>query len=448
MTLEKILSRLQYMIQSTDYFCSPSNLQDLSVYKKTTLENGVRIVTENIPYMRSVSIGIWVRCGSRLEDPVCNGISHFIEHMLFKGTNQRSAFQIAKEIDSVGGALNAFTSKELTSFYCRVVSEHLELATDLLNDIYLESSFPEDEIEREKDVICQEIHQQDDTPEELIHEILSMNFWKDDPLGRPILGFVPNILGLDRDSLTNFKRNYYRPDQTLICAAGQVDHERFVDLVASKFCKLTQNPDSLNLTKPAPTPGQILEIKDLEQIHICIASEGPSQTDKKRHAGYILNTILGGGMSSRLFQEVREKRGLAYNVYSFLSSYSDTGMFGIYSACEPDRFEELSEVISQYTLDMPSSITEEDVRLAKNQLKGSIILALESSEARMNRLAKGEIYFGKQVPVEEIIADIDKVTTDELSEYASEMLKPGGFTVAVLGPADENTQADKYFNSL
>lgn len=436
------------MTQPIDYFCSPSNLQDLSSYKKTTLDNGVKIVTENIPYMRSVSLGIWVKCGSRLEDPTRNGISHFIEHMLFKGTNRRSAFQIAKEIDSVGGALNAFTSKELTSFYCRVVSEHLELATDLLNDIYLESSFPEDEIEREKDVICQEIHQQDDTPEELVHEILGMNFWKDDPLGWPILGFAPNILGIDRDSLTNFKTNYYRSDQTLICAAGQVDHETFVDLVASRFCALTKRSDEVNLTKPSPVPGQILEIKDLEQVHICIASEGPSQTDRKRHAGYILNTILGGGMSSRLFQEVREKRGLAYNVYSFLSSYTDTGMFGIYSACEPDRFEELTEVIGQYTLNLAESMDDEDVRLAKNQLKGSIILAMESSEARMNRLAKGEMYFGRLVPVEEIISDIDKVSIDDLSECASEMLKPGGFTVAVLGPVEESTQAEKYFNSL
>ncbi len=436
------------MTQPIDHFCSASNLQDLSVYKKTTLDNGVKIVTENIPYMRSVSIGIWVKCGSRLEDTICNGISHFIEHMLFKGTNHRSAFQIAKEIDSVGGALNAFTSKELTSFYCRVVAEHLELATDLLNDIYLESSFPEDEIEREKDVICQEIHQQDDTPEELVHEILNMNFWKDDPLGRPILGFVPNILGIDRNSLTNFKRNYYRSDQTLICAAGQVDHEKFVDLVASRFCTLTKSVDAVNLIKPVSVPGQVLEIKDLEQVHICVASEGPSQADKKRHAGYILNTILGGGMSSRLFQEVREKRGLAYNVYSFLSSYTDTGMFGIYSACEPDRFEELSEVIGQYTLNLATSISDEDVRLAKNQLKGSIVLAMESSEARMNRLAKGEIYFGRHVPVEEIIADLDKVSVDELSEYAAQMLKPGGFTTAVLGPAKESTQADKYFNTL
>lgn len=436
------------MTHHTDYFCSESNINDLSTYQKTTLDNGVKIVTENIPYMRSVSIGIWVKCGSRLEDLARNGISHFIEHMLFKGTNRRSAFEIAKEIDSVGGALNAFTSKELTSFYCRVMSEHLELATDLLNDIYLESSFPEDEIDREKDVICQEIRQQDDTPEELIHEILSMNFWKDDPLGQPILGFVPNIMAIDRDSLTNFKTDNYKSNQTLICAAGQIDHERFVDLVAPKFSVLKNSSKSVLTSRPLTVPGQILEIKDLEQVHLCLACEGPSQTDRRRHAGYILNTILGGGMSSRLFQEVREKRGLAYNVYSFLSSYTDTGMFGVYSACDPDRFDELTEVIGAYTLGLASTITEEDVRLAKNQLKGSIVLAMESSEARMNRLAKGEMYFGKHVSVEEIISDIDKVTVNELTDYACEMLRPGLFTVAVLGPAPENIQADQYFNDL
>ncbi len=435
------------MTQSKKFYSSESNLRDLSTYQKTILDNGVKIVTENIPYMRSVSIGIWVRCGSRLENSRFNGISHFIEHMLFKGTNRRSAFQIAQEIDSVGGALNAFTSKELTSFYCRVMAEHLELATDLLNDIYLESSFPDDEIEREKDVICQEIRQQDDTPEELVHEILGMNFWKGDPLGQPILGFIPNILGIDRDSLTDFKINNYKSSQTLICAAGQVDHEDFVKLVAHKFNKLNDNSNRMSLHKPSTAPGQIIEIKDLEQVHVCLAAEGPSQTDERRHAGYILNTILGGGMSSRLFQEVREKRGLAYNVYSFLSSYSDTGMFGVYSACEPDRFEEMMQVIGEYTLGLPASITDEDVRLAKNQLKGSIILAMESSEARMNRLAKGEIYFGKHVPVEKIIEDIDSVKTDSLSEYAAEMLRPGQFTVAVLGPVPSDTDTNKYFNA-
>lgn len=419
---------------------------DLSLYKKTILDNGVRIVTENIPYMRSVSIGIWVRCGSRLENQKLNGISHFIEHMLFKGTNRRSALQIAKEIDAVGGALNAFTSKELTSFYCRVMSEHLELATDLLNDIYLESIFPEDEIEREKDVICQEIRQQDDTPEELIHEMLSMNFWKDDPLGQPILGFVPSIMCIDRDSLTSFKGNNYRPDQTFICAAGQVDHEEFVKLVSPTFGRLDACAPRGVLVRPVTIPGQIVEVKDLEQVHLCLASEGPSQVDDRRHAGYILNTILGGGMSSRLFQEVREKRGLAYNVYSFLSSYSDTGMFGVYSACEPDRFEELMEVIAEYTISLGSTITAEEVRLAKNQLKGSIILAMESSEARMNRLAKSEIYFGEHVSIEKIISDIDKVSASELSDYASEMLSPGKFTVAVLGPTTSNTDANNYFN--
>jgi predicted Zn-dependent peptidase len=437
------------MTQPIDYSSSVrSSFHDLSTYQKTILDNGVKIVTENIPYMRSVSLGIWVKCGSRLEDARFNGISHFIEHMLFKGTAKRSALQIAKEIDSVGGALNAFTSKELTSFYCRVMAEHLELATDLLNDIYLESSFPEDEIEREKDVICQEIRQQDDTPEELVHEILSMNLWKGDPLGQPILGFIPNILEIDRNSLTTFKRNNYKASQTLICAAGQVDHQKFVDLVAPKFSTLTDTLNNVCIEKPETAPGQVLEIKDLEQVHICVASEGPSQADKRRHAGYILNTILGGGMSSRLFQEVREKRGLAYNVYSFLSSYSDTGMFGIYSACEPDRFEELMDVLAEHTLGLSSSITDEDVRLAKNQLKGSIILAMESSEARMNRLAKGEIYFGKHIPVEKIIKDIDEVSTGELSDNASTMLHPGQFTIAVLGPAPSTADANKYFNAI
>ncbi len=430
-------------------FCSAKHYSpESSNYQKTTLNNGVRIVTENIPYMRSVSLGIWVKCGSRLENKKVNGISHFIEHMLFKGTARRSAFQIAQEIDSVGGVLNAFTSKELTSFYCRVMAEHLDLAADLLNDIYLESCFPEDEIEREKDVICQEIRQQDDTPEELIHEILSMNFWKGDPLGQPILGFIPTILKIDRDTLMDFKRDRYKPEATLICAAGQIEHQPFLDLLKSRFEQLNGGSVVSKTTIPKPVPGQISEEKDLEQVHICIASQGPGQTDERRHAAYILNTILGGGMSSRLFQEVREKRGLAYNIYSFVSSFSDTGMFGIYSACEPGRFEDLVGVIAEQTVGLVSSLTNEDMRLAKNQLKGSVVLAMESSEARMNRLAKSEIYFGRHVSVEEILQDIDRVTLEELRECASAILQPGHFTTAVLGPVSSGIDVNNFFNNF
>ncbi|MBM3299684.1 MAG: insulinase family protein [Deltaproteobacteria bacterium] len=407
-------------------------------YLKTTLNNGIRIVTEQVPFLQSVSLGIWVRSGSRFESPGLNGICHFIEHMLFKGTKRRTTLDIAREIDSVGGVINAFTSKELTSFYCKVLKEDLGLAADLLTDIYLNASFPEEEIEREKQVICQEIYQLEDSPEELVHEIFGMRFWPDDPLGQPILGTIPTVSNMDRETIERFKLDNYTPEETVICAAGNLDHERFLDLVAKQMASLPRG--SGELVAPPARVGSSSHIvtKDLEQVHICIGVEGPRAADESRHAAYIVNAILGGGMSSRLFQEVREKRGLAYTVYSFLSSFSDTGMFGIYAACDPARLEELLQVIGKETLGLTSSITAQDVRTAKNQIKGNLIMAMESSEARMNRLAKGEYFFGRHMPLEEIVESLEAVTPARASETAAQMLNARKFTIVALGPIDEN----------
>jgi len=410
--------------------------EDSGVYHKTSLVNGVRIVTEEVPYLQSVSLGIWIRSGSRFEQPQVNGICHFIEHMLFKGTPRRSAYDIAKEIDSVGGVLNAFTSKEMTSFYCRVLSENLGLAVDLLSDIFLHPSFPHDEIEREKQVICQEIAQIEDSPEDLVHEILGIRFWLDDPLGQPILGTVPTILNFDRGTLVGFKQDNYAPEETVICAAGNVNHERFVELFASAMGELNRGPARLAIAPARSSAALHVEERDLEQVHVCFAAVGPSAVDDKRHAAYILNTILGGGMSSRLFQEVREKRGLAYTVYSFISSFSDTGMFGVYAGCDPERLEELMSVMGRETLGMAASLTEDDVRTAKQQIKGNIILAMESSESRMNRLAKGEYYFGRYVSTEEIISAIEEVSLRDLQETAEEIIDPNRFNIVALGPVD------------
>jgi predicted Zn-dependent peptidase len=426
---------------------SPAKYEQFDTYRKTTLDNGVRIVTEHVPYLQSVSAGIWVRTGSRFELPMVNGICHFIEHMLFKGTERRSAFDIAKEIDSVGGVMNAFTSKELTSFYCKVLCENLQLAVDLLADIYLNSSFPEDEIEREKQVVLQEIFQLEDSPEELIHEILGAKFWTDDPLGQPILGTEPTVAGLSRDVIVGFKNDHYAPQDTLVCAAGNLDHDRFVDLVAHEIEKL---PFALSGVTRVALPDSRTEhvvVKDLEQVHVCVGTTAPSAVDDKRHAAYILNAILGGGMSSKLFQEVREKRGLAYNVYSFLSTFSDTGMFGIYAGCDPSRVEELLEVSGRETLGLASSITDEDIRTAKNQIKGNIILAMESTDSRMNRLAKGEYFFGKYISLDEIISSLEAVTADEISEVAEEMIDSGPMTIVALGPLDEKCDLGGMFRS-
>ena len=422
-----------------------SKYADPSAYHKTTLENGVTIVTEALPHMQSVSLGVWVRSGSRFEVPALNGICHFIEHMVFKGTERRSAVTIAKEIDSVGGALNAFTSKELTAFYCRVLNENVELASDLLTDIFLNPSFPEDEIEREKQVICQEIAQLEDSPEDLVHEILGTRFWRDDPLGQPILGTIPNIVGMDRDTMVAFKQEHYTARDTLVCAAGNLEHDRFVDLMQTGLGRLL-NGTPRKRWEPAKCESSAHVVEsDLEQVHVCLAVEGPSGVDETRHAAYLLNAMLGGGWSSRLFQEVREKRGLAYTVYSFLSSFSDTGMFGIYAGCEPARLEELLTTIGRETFQLASNMTEEDLRTAKSHVKGNLILAMESTDARMNRLAKGEHYFGRYVSLDEIIDALEVVTLRDLTGLADQMLNQGKYSIVALGPIAEDTDLFGYF---
>jgi predicted Zn-dependent peptidase len=426
---------------------SPVSRENLNGYRKSILDNDVRIITEEIPYLQSVSLGIWVRSGSRFEQPEVNGICHFIEHMLFKGTAKRSAFDIAKEIDAVGGVLNAFTSKEMTSFYCKVLNENLDLAVDLLSDIFLNASFPEDEIEREKQVICQEIHQMEDSPEDLVHEILGIQFWKDDPLGLPILGTVPTVEGLGRHTMISFKADYYTPDETIICAAGKLEHDQVVDLFNRRMIAVGgKRPLGLQKAAKINASALVLE-RDLEQVHVCIAVEGPSALDEKRHAAYILNTILGGGMSSRLFQEVREKRALAYSVYSFLSSLSDTGMFGLYAGCDPERLEELVNVTGRESLNLATSLTEDDIATAKSQIKGSIILAMESTDSRMNRLAKGEYYFGRYISVDEMINSVESVTHKELVSCAEEMINNGRLTIVAVGPVDQDTDLVGMFNS-
>ena len=415
----------------------PKIFENNYTFKKTVLDNGVRIVTEEVPYLQSVSLGIWIRSGSRFEAPDVNGICHFIEHMLFKGTDRRSAFTIAKEIDGVGGVLNAFTSKEMTSFYCRVLNENVELAADLLSDIFLNSSFPEDEIEREKQVVFHEIYQMEDNPEDLVHELLGMRFWKNDPLGQPILGSIPTIEKFDRDTVMQFKSDHYGPMETVVCAAGKLNHQHIIDLFAEPMGRL-----STTRLQPIPEGTACLssahvETRDLEQVHVCMGMRSPSAVDEKRHAAYILNSILGGGMSSRLFQEIREKRGLAYSVYSFLSSFSNTGIFGIYAGCEPDRLEELLSVAGNESFGLSASLTEEEIQTAKSQIRGNLILALESSEARMNRLAKGEYYFGRYMTLDEIIGALEKVTTAELKDIAREMIDPSCLAMVALVPIDE-----------
>jgi len=422
----------------------PSNLD---TYRKTVLPNGVRVISEANDHMRSVSIGIWVRAGSRYEPPHLNGICHFIEHMLFKGTPTRDAYAIAKEIDSVGGVLNAFTSKEFTAFYAKALKEDLQLAVDLLTDIFLRSTFPEDEIPREKHVICQEICQLEDNPEELVHEIWGMNFWRAHALGRPILGTISNILAIDRDTLLSYKREHYLPSEIIVAAAGSLDHNRLLDMIAEKMGDMPRVGRSIVSDQPAGTASAHVEQKDLEQVHLCLGTNAPSAVASNRYAAYILNTLLGGGMSSRLFQEVREKRGLAYSVYSFLSSLSDSGMLGIYAGCDPERLEELVQTIGRVTRGIADTLTQEEMDMAKNQIKGSLILSLESSDAQMNRIAKEEFYFGRHITLEEILDALQSVTLTELSRECDAMINQGEFTIVALGPVKSDVNLQQLFES-
>ncbi len=418
-----------------------------STFQKTSLDNGVRILTESLSYLKSVCLCIWVRTGSRVEENDENGICHFLEHMMFKGTVSRDALQISKEIECVGGSLNAFTGKEATSYFCRVLSDDLSLGSDVLTDMYLNSNFPELEMKREKQVICQEIHQIEDSPEDYVNELFQMRFWQGDPFGRPILGTIKDVLNFDREKLIKFKEDHYSPLETMVCAVGNFRHEDIVDLV--KEMGLLKNGSSrMQQRKPKNAPGALIQEKDLEQVHLCIGVEGPSFKDHDRNTAYIFNTLFGGGMSSRLFQEVREKRGLAYSIYSFYSPYSDTGMIGIGASTEPNRFEELLDVMGQETFRVADTITDDELRNAKNQLRGTIIMSNESAESRIGRIIKAETAYNRYISVDEIIDEIEKITLEEIRNFASTLFNPGVFTAVALGQIPSSMDILSYFNRL
>ncbi|MFH0958245.1 MAG: pitrilysin family protein [Pseudomonadota bacterium] len=416
-------------------------------FRKTVLDNGVRILSEEAPYLKSVSTGVWVHSGSRFENENLGGISHFLEHMLFKGTQKRDALQLAKEIDAVGGTLNAYTSKELTAFYCTVLTENLDLASDLLTDIFLNSCFPEQEIEREKQVVYQEIYQLEDNPEDLVNELFYKRLWDGDPFGRPIMGTVGNVKAFERNNLVAFKAENYVPSETIVCAVGNLDHDKLVDMIRPEMERLKNGGPKRVQTKPKTASGVDFREKSSEQVHFCFGSEGPCSKDKDRHAANIFSTIFGGGMSSRLFQEVREKRGLAYGIYSYYASYSDTGAICVSACTEPNMFEELLEVVGKETLSMRDSITLDEFQAAKINIRGNLILANEASDSRINRLVKGEIYYGDYVSLDEIIDNIESVTFQEIRDFSSRLIDSQNFTACIVGPVSPSLDIMSYFTS-
>src|SRR5712671_597578 len=394
--------------------------------RKSVLRNGVRVLTEPMPQMVSATIGIWVENGSRYEhERRQNGVSHFIEHLLFKGTKKRTAAQIAEQMDAVGGVLNAFTGKEYTCYYAKVLGEDLPMATELLADLFLESVFDPAEIDRERQVVLQEISQAEDTPDDFIHDLFTENFWRGHPLALPIFGTVESVNRIDRELLTSFMAARYRSSRVFIAAAGQLEHERLTAKCAGLFGGIAGDGKVEKITTPTDRPVVLNHQKDLEQAHICIGGPGISQTHRLRYAAYVLNTALGGGMSSRLFQEVREKRGRVYSIYSFISSFIDSGYFGVYAGTNPEWVDEVLEVtMAELKKVERDGLMPTELARAKSQLQGNMLLGMESTDSRMNRLARNEIYFRRDVPLEELSQGIEAVTNDNIVELASSWFKP------------------------
>jgi len=406
-------------------------------HQKTILDNGIKVITEEIPYLKSVSIGVWVNTGSRDEKPNENGVSHFIEHLLFKGTERRTAFDIAKEIDSVGGTLNAFTGREYTCFYAKVLDKNLPLAIDLLSDIFLRPLMDVKDVEKERTVILQEIKMVEDTPDDYIHDLFNRVCWGNHPLGFPIFGTSELVQSFNRDQIYQFFKENYQANRIIICAAGKLRHQEIADAISATFGKIPRSDQARERLKPDSISTTNIRRRELEQIHFCLGTRGLQYNHSLRFASYVLNTILGGGMSSRLFQEIRENRGLAYSVYSYLPAYIDTGLVVVYAGTNETSFEEVIELIlKEFKRLKDEPLKNGELETAKEQLKGNLLLSLESSENLMTRLAKNEIYFGSYFPIEKILRGIDEVGEEVVRNLANEIFDERFFCLSILGPLD------------
>jgi predicted Zn-dependent peptidase len=404
---------------------------------KSVLDNGIRVITENIPHAHSVSIGIWVTTGSRHEQPENNGVVHFIEHLLFKGTPTRTAREIAREIDSVGGVLNAFTGREYVCYYAKTLSEYLPKAVDLLSDIFLNSVFDPDEIEKERKVILQEIWMLKDAPDSYIHDLFYQNFWKTHPLGMSIIGSEESVAGLTRDVIIAARAERLKAEDIIITAAGKVEHNDLLLLLNGLFSVVPSG--SFNGKSLDPVYEKRLDVvdKDLEQIHLCLGTKALQQNHPYRYESYILNTVFGGSMSSRLFQEIRENKGLAYSIYSYISSHSDAGSMIVYAGTSPEQMLEVIDITLGEMLKLKTEpVPPQELILAKEHLKGNLLLSLESCDNLMTRLAKNEIYFGRHATIEEITTGIENVTSDGIMHLSNDLFDDSCFTLQVVGKID------------
>ena len=404
------------------------------MYKKVTLDNGIPVVIETMKDTHSVCIGIWVKVGARNEPVKKNGIAHFLEHMFFKGTMKRSSRDIAVEVDSLGGELNAFTSREYTTFYVKVLDEHMEKAIELLTDIFLNSVFPEDEIEKEKGIIFEEIKLLEDSPEEYIHDLFNKNIWGESGLGQSVLGKKETIETFTKGDLLNHIEKYYGTKDIIIACSGNFKEETLIESLNLSIGTIKRNSTPKKEPRPEFKSKLTVIHKRLSETHLCLGFKGIPQGSKDRYSMHLLNTILGGGISSRLFQEIREKRGFTYSIYSFNASYFDTGVWAVYAGTDRKRVSEVINLIIEQIRGLSNSLTPHELQKAKNQLKGNLILALESTNSKMINIAKQEIYYGKYFSPEDIIKAVESVTLDELKELSQRLVGNNPFALIVYGP--------------
>jgi predicted Zn-dependent peptidase len=424
---------------------------DGAVVRRTVLPGGLRVITEAMPTVRSVSFGVWVGVGSRDETPALAGSSHYLEHVLFKGTKRRDALEISAALDAVGGEMNAFTSKEYTCFYARVLDDDLPLAVDVISDMMTSSVVRSSDVDSERGVILEEISMHEDDPGDVVHDAFAAALFGDTPLGRPILGTVESINSLQRSAIHGYYRRRYRPENMVIAAAGNLDHAKVVRLVAKAFGEMlgddaqidrVPSPPRVGGRPPVSHSGVSVVQRPTEQAHLVLGVPAFSRVDERRFALGVLNGALGGGMSSRLFQEVREKRGLAYSVYSYASHHAEIGMFGVYAGCQPAKAAEVLDICrDQLDLVARSGITAEELSRGKGQLAGALVLGLEDTGSRMSRLGKAELVYGELLTVDELLARIDAVTLEQVRDVAATVLSAKQ-TLAVIGPFDDDAFAD------
>jgi len=418
---------------------------------RTTLPSGLRIVTEEVSTVRSATFGVWVNVGSRDETPLVAGASHFLEHLLFKGTPSRNAMEISSAIESVGGEMNAFTGKEYTCFYARVIDTDLPLAVDVISDLITSSLVTAADVDAERTVVLEEIAMRDDDPSDLVHDLFLETYFGDTPLGRSILGSTESIKTMDRDLIVGYYKERYQPSDIVIAVAGNIKHEKVVDLVEkalarADFLSTTASLPNLRVNEPTIASGTgkvgLIERKT-EQAHLLLGLPGVERSDERRFSLSVLASALGGGMSSRLFQEIREKRGLAYSVYSYVQQFSGAGSFSFYAGCAPNKAVEVIKIIRDISMDVATNgLTEEEIARAKGAVSGSLVLSQEDTGSRMSRIGKSELVYGEIMSFDEILASIARVTPEEIKAIAAQLL-PAPSTLAVVGPFKSTTALEK-----